>query len=623
MLKDRKFRYRIIKIIIGALMFGVAELIKTDNPYLELGLFLVAYLILAYTVIIEAFYNIIKGQIFDENLLMLIASLGAFIIAQYPEAVAVMLFYQVGELFQDYSVDKSRKSITELMDIRPDYANLKKEDGTLEKVNPGDVLPGQIIIVKPGEKVPLDGTVIKGTGEIDVKALTGESLPKDIRAGLEIISGSVSINGVFEIEVQKTFGESAVSKILNLVENAGSKKAKTENFITRFARYYTPAVVVAAVLIAVIPPLIIGDNVWKDWIYRALTFLVVSCPCALVISVPLSFFGGIGGASRKGILVKGSNYLEVLSQCDTVVFDKTGTITKGIFAVEGIITSGIQEDELLKIAASAEEFSNHPISVSIKEEAVKKGLDLYETLHTKETAGFGIKTEMTIDGLKSIVHAGNEKLMRKLKIEFHQESHIGSIVYLEKDGKYLGCILLGDEIKEETKATIKNLKRLGIKNTVMLTGDIEEIAKDTALKAGIDRYFSGLLPHEKVEKLEDLFLERKGNGKIAFVGDGINDAPVLARADVGIAMGAMGSDAAIEAADIVLMDDRISGIEKAIKISGKTLRIVKQNIIFALGVKGLVLLLAAFGMVSMWPAVFADVGVSVIAILNALRALKS
>ena len=623
MLKDRKFRYRIIKIIIGALMFGVAELIKTDNPYLELGLFLVAYLILAYTVIIEAFYNIIKGQIFDENFLMLIASLGAFIIAQYPEAVAVMLFYQVGELFQDYSVDKSRKSITELMDIRPDYANLKKEDGALEKVNPGDVLPGQIIIVKPGEKVPLDGTVIKGAGEIDVKALTGESLPKDIRAGSEIISGSVSINGVFEIDVQKTFGESAVSKILNLVENAGSKKAKTENFITRFARYYTPAVVVAAALIAVIPPLIIGDEVWIDWIYRALTFLVVSCPCALVISVPLSFFGGIGGASRKGILVKGSNYLEVLSQCDTLVFDKTGTITKGIFAVEGINTSGIQEDELLKIAASAEEFSNHPISASIKEEAVKKGLDLYETLHTKETAGFGIKTEMTIDGLKSIVHAGNEKLMRKLKIEFHQESHIGSIVYVEKDGEYLGCILLGDEIKEETEATIKNLKKLGIKNTVMLTGDIEEIAKDTALKAGIDRYFYGLLPHEKVEKLEELFLERKGNGKIAFVGDGINDAPVLARADVGIAMGAMGSDAAIEAADIVLMDDRISGIEKAIKISGKTLRIVKQNIIFALGVKGLVLLLAAFGMVSMWPAVFADVGVSVIAILNALRALKS
>lgn len=620
MLKDRKFRYRIIKIFLGAFIFGAAEILNFENEYISLALFLAAYLILAYTVIKEAFFNIIGGQIFDENLLMLIASAGAFIIAQYPEAVAVMLFYQVGELFQDYSVDKSRRSITELMDIRPDYANLQNEDGNIEKVNPGEVNPGQIIVVKPGEKVPLDGIVIKGTGEIDVKALTGESLPKDIRNGMEIISGSVSINGVFEIKVMKTFGESAVSKILNLVENAGSKKAKTENFITRFARYYTPSVVGAAILIAVIPPLIIGDNVWKEWIYRALTFLVVSCPCALVISVPLSFFGGIGGASRKGILVKGSNYLEVLSQCDTIVFDKTGTITKGEFVVEDMIPVNIEKEELLKIAASAEEFSNHPISLSIKEEANKRNLGLYETCHTKETAGFGIKTEMYIEESKSIIHVGNEKLMKKLKIDFTPVNHIGSIVYLEKDGEYIGCVLLGDEIKEETMSTIRNLKRMGIRNTIMLTGDVERIARDTASKAGIDKYFSGLLPHEKVEKLEELMLERKG--KVAFVGDGINDAPVLARADVGIAMGAMGSDAAIEAADIVLMDDRISGIERAIKISGKTLRIVKQNIIFALGVKGLVLILAAFGLVSMWPAVFADVGVSVIAILNALRALK-
>ena len=622
MLKDLKFRFRLIKIFLGALIFALAVILPIENKYIELGIFLVAYIILAYSVIKKAFFNIINGQIFDENLLMLIASVGAFFISKYPEAVAVMLFYQVGEFFQDYSVDKSRKSISKLMDIRPDYANLKQEDGSLIKIDPNSVLIGQIIVVKPGEKVPLDGKIVKGTSSMDVKALTGESLPRELTRGDDVISGSVSINGVLEIKVEKVFGESTISKILDLVENASSKKAKTENFITRFARYYTPSVVGAAVLIVIIPSMITGWVDWQDWLYRALTFLVVSCPCALVISVPLSFFGGIGGASKKGILVKGSNYLEVLSKCDTIVFDKTGTLTKGIFIVESIDTEIITQDELLAITASGEEFSNHPISNSIKEEAKNRNLKLYKNSHTKEMAGYGIKSELIINDKKCIVHIGNTKLMNKLGIKHIESEHVGSIVYVEVDGVYMGSITLGDEIKEEASKTIAMLKKAGIKNTIMLTGDVEQIAIHIAEKIGIDEVYSGLLPHEKVEKLEMFMNNRNKNSGIAFVGDGINDAPVLARADLGIAMGGLGSDAAIEAADIVIMDDSISGISTAIKISRKTLKIVKQNIIFALSVKGLVLLLAAFGMVSMWPAVFADVGVSIIAILNALRALK-
>lgn len=619
---DAKFRFRIIKILIGTIIFALAVIIPIENKFLELSVFLLAYLVLAYSVIKEAFFNIINGQVFDENLLMLVASVGAFFISKYPEAVAVMLFYQVGEFFQDYSVDKSRKSISKLMDIRPDYANLKQEDGSLIKVDPNKVMVGQIIVIKPGEKVPLDGKIVKGASSMDVKALTGESLPRELTRGDDVISGSVSINGLLEIKVEKIFGESTISKILDLVENASSKKARTENFITRFARYYTPAVVMAAVLIVIIPSTITGWENWKDWLYRALTFLVVSCPCALVISVPLSFFGGIGGASKKGILVKGSNYLEVLSSCDTIVFDKTGTLTKGVFKVENIHAEKITQDELLAITASAEEFSNHPISNSIKQEARNRNLELYKNIHTKEMAGYGIKSELLINDKKSVVHIGNSKLMSKLGIKHIESEYVGSIVYVEVDGVYIGSIILGDEIKEDAKRTILTLKKMGIKNTIMLTGDVKQIAIHIAEKIGIDEVYSGLLPHEKVEKLENLMKNRNKSSRIAFVGDGINDAPVLARADIGIAMGGLGSDAAIEAADIVLMDDRISGISTALKVSRKTLRIVKQNIIFALGVKGLVLLLAAFGMVSMWPAVFADVGVSIIAILNALRALK-
>ena len=621
MLKDRKFIFRIIKILISAGIFIFAVLFPFDNKNAEMFVFLAAYIIVGYTIVIEAFFNIIHGQIFDENLLMLIASLGAFFIAQYPEAVAVILFYQVGELFQDYSVDKSRKSISQLMDIRPDYAVVKTKEGS-QKVDPGTVNIGETIIVKPGEKVPLDGKVIKGNGSIDVKALTGESLPKEVVKGNSIISGSLSLDGVFEIQVEKTFGESTVSKILELVENASSKKAKSENFITKFARYYTPAVVLAAALIAFIPTSILGFDVWKDWLYRALTFLVVSCPCALVISVPLSFFGGIGGASRKGVLVKGSNYLETLSECETVVFDKTGTLTKGFFVVENIVSEKISDEELLRIAASAEEFSNHPISMSIKEEALKRNLKLYKNVSTKENSGFGVQAKLAINGDEKKVHIGNEKLMNSLGINPGENDYIGSCVYLEMEGSYLGFIELEDEIKDDTHIAIKELKKNGIKNTVMLSGDTEKIARKIGEKLGIDKIYSGLLPDQKVKKLEDMISETSGGFKLAYVGDGINDAPVLARADVGIAMGGLGSDAAIEAADIVIMDDKISGINTAIKVSKKTLKLVKQNIIFAIGVKLFVLVLAAFGLVSMWPAVFADVGVSVIAILNALRALK-
>ncbi len=621
MLKDRKFIFRIIKILISAGIFIFAVLFPFENKNAEMFVFLVAYIIVGYTIVIEAFFNIIHGQIFDENLLMLIASLGAFFIAQYPEAVAVILFYQVGELFQDYSVDKSRKSISQLMDIRPDYAVVKTKEGS-QKVDPGTVNIGETIIVKPGEKVPLDGKVIKGNGSIDVKALTGESLPKEVIKGNSIISGSLSLDGVFEIQVEKTFGESTVSKILELVENASSKKAKSENFITKFARYYTPAVVLAAALIAFIPTLVLGFDVWKDWLYRALTFLVVSCPCALVISVPLSFFGGIGGASRKGVLIKGSNYLETLSECETAVFDKTGTLTKGFFVVENIVSEKISDEELLRIAASAEEFSNHPISMSIKEEALKRNLKLYKNVSTKENSGFGVQAKLVINDDENKVHIGNEKLMNSLGINPGENDYIGSCVYLEMEGSYLGFIELEDEIKEDTHIAIKELKKNGIKNTVMLSGDTEKIARKIGEKLGIDKIYSGLLPDQKVEKLEDMISETSGRFKLAYVGDGINDAPVLARADVGIAMGGLGSDAAIEAADIVIMDDKISGINTAIKVSKKTLKLVKQNIIFAIGVKLFVLVLAAFGLVSMWPAVFADVGVSVIAILNALRALK-
>lgn len=631
------FRNRLIRIIVSLVILislafipiekiKIFETIGYANAILILYLF--NYLLIGGDVIKEAASNVIHGQVFDENFLMTIATLGAFFISDYPEAVAVMLFYQLGELFQFYAVDKSRKSITSLMDIRPDYAFIKQNDGNLVKVNPEDVRKGQIIVVKPGEKVPLDGKVAKGIGSLDVKALTGESLPREVNVGDNVISGSISINGLLEIVVEKEFFESTVSKILDLVENASNKKAVSEKFITKFSRYYTPIVVIAAVIIAVVPPLIIGGNVWYDWIYRALTFLVISCPCALVISVPLSFFGGIGGASRKGILVKGSNYLETLAKCKTVVFDKTGTLTKGIFKVVSINTQNIEEEELIKIAAYAEYYSNHPISVSITDEYKRRDSIGYENLKevlkdasVEEIAGYGIRVILKNEGKEKSIIAGNKKLMDKFNIEMNNGVESGSIVHVAREGIYLGNIVIADEIKEDAKEGINLLKKLSIKNTVMLTGDLKNIADEIGKKLGISKVYAELLPTDKVNILEEILKEEKQ--VVAYVGDGINDAPVLARADVGIAMGGLGSDAAIEAADIVIMDDKISGIYNAIKISKKTLRIVKQNIIFAIGVKVLVLILAAMGYASMWPAVFADVGVAVIAILNALRALRS
>ena len=605
-----------IKIIAALVLFLVALLIKFNNEWINNIIFIIAYIIVGLEILKKAIRNITRGKVFDENFLMSVATLGAFGIGEFPEAVAVMLFYQIGELFQSYAVDKSRKSIASLMDIRPDFANVER-NGIIQKIEPDDVKVGEIVIIKPGEKVPLDGDVIEGKTTLDTKALTGESLPKEITEGEEVLSGCINLNGVIKIRVKKEFGESTVSKILDLVENASSKKSKSENFITKFAQYYTPTVVLVALFLALLPPLIIKDATFSEWVYRALSFLVVSCPCALVISIPLSFFGGIGGASKMGILIKGSNYLEAIANTEIVVFDKTGTLTEGVFEVQKVEAIDITKEELLKIAAYAENYSNHPISLSIKK-AYNEEIDEKQIIKTQELSGLGISAKIG----KQDVLVGNEKLMNKEQINFTKCDDIGTILYVAIDKKFAGYILIADKIKEDSVKAIKELKKNNVKKTVMLTGDRREVGENVGKTLGIDKVYSELLPDGKVEKLESLLNEKSEKGKLVFVGDGINDAPVLALADIGIAMGGLGSDAAIEAADVIIMTDEPSKIVKAIHLSKKTMKIVKENIVFAIFIKLLVLALSAFGLSTMWEAVFADVGVSVIAIINALRVLR-
>ena len=605
-----------IKIIIALILFLIALIIDFGNVWINNVIYIIAYIIVGLEIVRKALRNITRGKVFDENFLMTVATIGAFGIGEFPEAVAVMLFYQVGELFQSYAVDKSRKSIASLMDIRPDYANIEK-DGKLEKVDPDEVKIGDIIVVKPGEKIPLDGTVVEGKTNLDTKALTGEPMPREANIGDDVISGCINLNGLIKVKVTKEFGESTVSKILDLVENASSKKSKSENFITKFAAYYTPIVVIIAVILAIVPPLVIPGAEFLDWIYRALSFLVVSCPCALVISIPLSFFGGIGGASKMGILIKGSNYLEALANIEIVVFDKTGTLTEGDAKVQKIEAEGISKEELLEITALAENFSNHPIALSIKSE-YNKPIDETKIVKTQELTGRGIKA--TIDEKEVLV--GNEKLMKEEKINYKECTDVGTALYVAIDKKYVGYILIADSIKKDSKKAIQNLKKNGIKQTIMLTGDRKQVGEAVAKELGIDKVYTELLPDGKVEKVEELLKEKSPKGKLAFVGDGINDAPVLAISDIGIAMGALGSDAAIEAADVVLMTDEPSKIVDAIHLSKKTMRIVKENIVFAILVKVIVLILSAFGLSTMWEAVFADVGVSIIAIINALRVLR-
>lgn len=607
---------RLWRIIIGAAVLVTAVLLSLNNEWLQIALFIISYIIVGGDVVKRAVKNIFKGQVFDENFLMSIATIGAFFIGEYPEGVAVMLFYQVGELFQSYAVGKTRKSIASLMDIRPDYANVKKGD-ELVKVDPDEVQIGDIIVIKAGEKIPLDGKVIEGSSMIDTSALTGESIPRVVEVGSDILSGCININGVITAEVTKEFGESTVSKILDLVENASSKKSNSEQFITKFARYYTPVVVIIAVFLAIIPPLVIDGATFSDWIYRALAFLVVSCPCALVISIPLSFFGGIGGASKKGVLVKGSNYLEALAETEIVVFDKTGTLTKGVFNVQEIHPEGVSKEELLELTAHAESYSNHPISLSLKR-AYSKEIDNGRISDVEEISGHGVIA--IVDGKK--VMAGNIKLMKMMDIPYFNGELIGTIVRVAVNNKYIGYIVIADEVKEDSAQAIKELKAANIKQTVMLTGDNKSIGSKVAKELGLDKVYTELLPADKVEKLEELFSQKSKKGKLAFVGDGINDAPVLARADIGIAMGGLGSDAAIEAADVVIMTDEPSKIATTMKISKKTLKIAHQNIVFAIGIKIIVLILSAFGITTMWAAIFADVGVTIIAVLNAFRALN-
>lgn len=616
---SKKLKRRIKRVGAGAAVYLAAVLSSRFAPYWEFGswnisaslaVFLAAYVIIGGDVVKKAVKNIGQGQIFDENFLMTIATAGAFFVGEYAEAVAVMLFYQVGECFQSYAVNRSRKSIADLMDIRPDYANVIR-DGTAVEVGPEEVEIGETILIKPGERIPLDGKVVKGTSSLDTMALTGESLPRDVAEGEDVISGCVNLSGVLEVQVSKEFGESTVAKILDLVENAGSKKSEAEHFITKFARYYTPVVVGLAALLALVPPLVTGGG-WADWIYRALSFLVISCPCALVISIPLSFFGGLGGASRAGILIKGSNYLEALADAEMIVMDKTGTLTKGAFGVRKIVPAeGSTEEEVLETAAYAESFSNHPISKSIVR-AYGKEIDDSRIKDVEETAGHGICA--VLDGQR--VLAGNDKLMKSRDVEGKSPEEAGTIVHVAKEQKYLGYIVIADEIKEDAKTAVDGFKAAGMKNIVMLTGDRKKTADSIAGELGITEVYAELLPGDKVEQVEKLLASKSEKGKLVFVGDGINDAPVLARADIGVAMGGLGSDAAIEAADVVIMTDEPSKIVKAMQISKKTLGIVKQNIVFAIGVKVLVLLLAALGAASMWAAVFADVGVAVIAILN-------
>ena len=606
----------LIQIIISFVLFLIAILIPFENDFINKTLYIISYLIVGLEIVLKAIKNIFKGNVLDEHFLMAIATIGAFAIGEFPEAVAVMLFYQVGELFQSYAVDKSRKSIASLMDIRPDYANIKR-NGKIEKVSPEDVKIGENIVVKPGEKVPLDGTVVEGNSMLDTSALTGESLPREVNVGDNILSGCINKNGLLTIKVEKEFGESTVSKILDLVENASSKKSKSENFITKFAKYYTPIVVIIAILLAIIPPFILNVGEFTEWLYRALTFLVVSCPCALVISIPLGFFGGIGGASKVGILVKGSNYLEALSNTEIVIFDKTGTLTEGVFEVQKVEPVGISKDELLRYATYAESNSNHPISVSLKK-AYNKEIEENIISNVEELAGRGVRAK--VEGKEVLI--GNDKLMEERNIEYTPCNDVGTILYVAIDNKYVGYILIADKIKKDSARTIKELKQNNIKETVILTGDKKEVGNKVAKELKIDKVYTELLPDGKVKKVEELMKDKSEKGKLVFVGDGINDAPVLALSDIGIAMGGLGSDSAIEAADIVIMTDEPSKLGTAIKISKKTMSIVKQNIIFAITVKILVLILTAFGIGTMWEAVFADVGVSVLAIINSLRALR-
>ncbi len=609
-------KQRLIRFIISAVLFAVALILSGNFFWPALALFIIAYIIAGYDVVWNALRNIIRGKLFDENFLMSVATIGAFFIEEYAEAVAVMLFFQLGELFQTYAVNKSRKSIAELMDIRPDYANIMV-DGEIKKVDPYDVAIGDIIIIQPGEKVPLDGIVKEGNAQLDTSALTGESLPREVGIGDTVLSGSINLNGILKVEVTSEFGESTVNKILDLVENAGNKKSNSENFITKFALVYTPIVVGCAVLLAVVPPFIFKMETFSFWLERALSFLVVSCPCALVISVPLSFFGGIGGASKAGILIKGSNYLEALAQADTIVWDKTGTLTKGEFAVESINAVDMSEETLLEFTAHAESYSSHPISLSLKD-AYGKEIELERVKNYEEISGFGVTANVD----DYTVLAGNEKLMKERGIAYEKADTVGTIVYVAINEKFAGSIVIADQIKKDSASAIQSLKKY-VSKQVMLTGDVDCVGQKVGKELGLNEVYTQLLPTDKVARVEELLSKQSSKKKLVFVGDGMNDAPVLARADIGIAMGALGSDVAIEAADIVIMNDEPSKLVKAIEISQKTHGIAMQNIIFALVIKIGILILIAFGLANMWAAVFADVGVCVLAILNAMRALKS
>lgn len=617
----KKQKKALIRIIISVALVGLISLLPVKG-YLRFGMFMIPYLVIGYDILRKAVKGIMNRQVFDENFLMAVATIGAIALGDYTEGVAVMIFYQIGELFQSYAVGKSRRNISELMDIRPDYANIRTESGELEQVDPDEVEIGSIIVVQPGEKVPIDGIIVEGKSSLNTSALTGESLPRDAAAGDEIISGCINMTGVLEIKTTREFGESTVSKILDMVENASSRKSRSENFISKFAHYYTPIVCYLAAALAILPPLVsilflrIAPN-WGEWIFRALTFLVISCPCALVISIPLSFFAGIGGASRSGVLVKGSNYLETLAQTSCVVFDKTGTLTQGVFAVASVHPAGMTEVELLEYAALAESYSGHPISKSLQK-AYGKSADQNRIGEVEEISGNGVKA--VIDGKE--VAVGNDKLMKKLGVSYEESNEIGTIVHVAIDGKYAGNILISDQSKPTSAEAIKSLKKAGVCKTVMLTGDRRNVAEHVAKELGLTEYYAELLPADKVTSVEKLLAEQGSHDKLAFVGDGINDAPVLSRADIGIAMGAMGSDAAIEAADIVLMDDDPMKIVKAIKIARKCIRIVYENIYFAIGIKVICLILGALGIANMWAAIFADVGVMVIAVLNAIRALS-
>lgn len=613
---SRKMSKQLIKIIISLLLVVISLLLKFDTELYSNILYVIAYIIVGYDIVLKAVRNIFKGKVFDENFLMTVATIGAFCIGEFPEAVAVMLFYQIGELFQSYAVDRSRKSVASLMDIRPDYANVYRED-EIERVDPDEVNIGEIILVKPGEKIPLDGIVVDGESMLNTQALTGESVPRKVTVNDEVLSGCINNDRILKIKVSKDFEESTVSKILDLVENASSRKSKSENFISKFAKYYTPIVVIVSVALAVIPPLVIKEALFSDWLYRALSFLVVSCPCALVISIPLSFFGGIGAASKIGVLIKGSNYLEALASAEIVVCDKTGTLTEGVFKVQKIDAIGYSDDELLRYAAYAEGFSNHPISISLKQ-AYNKEINEKLVTETQEISGKGVLAK--VDG--KMVLVGNEKIMKEYNIKFQKSEETGTIVYVAINDEFAGTILIADKIKEDSYKAVKLFKNNNVKKVVMLTGDRDNISESVANELNLDEYHAELLPQDKVSWVEKLMTQKSSGGKLIFVGDGINDAPVLALSDIGVAMGGLGSDAAIEAADVVIMTDEPSKIASSVQISKKTMRIVKQNIVFAIAVKIGVLIFSAFGVSTMWEAVFADVGVSVLAIVNALRVLR-